>query len=214
MEFLTKRSRFLTLFLLGLGLSLICLTFESYAAGTRQGGVLQVAFWAPPRTMDYCNDASAFAAQAWVPIYEGLLSFDYKPGEDFRREMKVVPYLAESWEQPNDTTYIFNLRKGVKWHDGKSLTADDVVFSLNYLRDKKNACMLRGNLAGVNSVERVDAMTVKITTDEPMSPLLENLAQRETVIYPKHVYDAGKLFKGVLGMVGTGPMRLKSYDRN
>ncbi len=214
MEFLTKRYRVLTLFLVGLGLSVVCFTFETYAAGARQGGVLQVAFWAPPRTMDYCNDASAFAAQAWVPVYEGLLSFDYKPGEDFRRQMKVVPYLAESWEQPNDTTYMFHLRKGVKWHDGKSLTADDVVFSLKYLQDKNNACMARGRLEGVKSVEKVDSMTVKITTDRPMATLLENLAQRETVIYPKHIYDAGQLFKGVSGTVGTGPMRLKSFDRN
>jgi ABC-type transport system substrate-binding protein len=47
-----------------------------------------------------------------------------------------------------------------------------------------------------------------------MAPLLENLAQRETAIFPKHVYDAGQLFKGVTGTVGTGPMKLKSFDRN
>ncbi len=214
MGFLSNRGCFLTLILLSLIFSFNCLTFETYAAGPRQGGVLHVAFWAPPRTMDYCHDASAFAAEAWSPIYEGLLSFDYKPGADFRREMKVVPYLAESWEQPNDTTYIFHLRKGVKWQDGKSLTADDVVFSLKYLQDKNNACMARAHLEGVKSVEKVNAMTVKITTDRPMATLLENLAQRETVIYPKHVYDAGKLFKGVAGTVGTGPMKLRSFDRN
>ena len=107
--------------------------------------------------MDYCKGANAFGASAWVAIYEGLLSFDYKPGEDFRKELRVVPYLAERWERSDDTTYIFHLRKGVKWHDGKSLTADDVVFSLNYIRDKKNACTKRGNLAGVKSVEKVDA---------------------------------------------------------
>jgi peptide/nickel transport system substrate-binding protein len=63
-------------------------------------------------------------------------------------------------------------------------------------------------------VEKVDDLTVKITTDGPMAPLLENLAQREAVILPKHVYDAGKLFKDASSVVGTGPMRLKSFDRN
>jgi peptide/nickel transport system substrate-binding protein len=183
-------------------------------AGPRRGGVLQVAYWAPPRTLDYCKDASAFGAQAWLPIYEGLLSFDYKPGEDFRREMKVVPYLAERWEQPDNTTYIFHLRKDVKWHDGKNFTADDVIFSLNYLRDKSNACQQRGHLEGLKSVEKVNALTVKITTDRPMAPLVENLAQRETAMFPKHVYDADKLFKDASSVVGTGPMRLKSFDRN
>ena len=69
--------------------------------GPRQGGILQLAYWAPPRSLDYCRGGNAFGAEAWVPIYEGLLSFDYKPGEDFRREMRVVPYLAERWEQPD-----------------------------------------------------------------------------------------------------------------
>jgi peptide/nickel transport system substrate-binding protein len=184
------------------------------AAAPKQGGVFHVAYWAPPRGLDYCTDASAFAAQAWGPIYEGLLSFDYKPGEDFRREQKVVPYLAEKWERLNDTTYIFHLRKGVKWHDGESFTADDVVFSLNYIQDKKNACQQRGHLAGVKSVEKIDAAAVKITTDGPFAPLLENLAQRELGIFPKHLHDAGKLFKDESGVVGTGPMRLKSFDRN
>lgn len=180
----------------------------------RDGGVLQLAFWAPPRSLDYCKSGNAFGAQALVPVYEGLLSFDYEPGEDFRKQHRLVPLLAERWEQPDDTTYIIHLRQGVKWHDGKPLTADDVVFSLNYLRDAKNACTKRGNLAGVKSVEKVDAATVKITTDGPMAPLLENLAQRETSIFPKHLHDAGKLFQGAEGTVGTGPMRLRSFDRN
>ena len=213
MRSLAARSPLLTGGLLVLLLGVVPFTLGA-GSGPRQGGVLQDAFWEPPRTLDYCKDASLFAAQAWMPIYEGLLSFDYKPGEDFRREMKVVPYLAERWEQPDETTYIFRLRKGVRWHDGKSFTADDVVFSLNYLRDLKNACVKRGNLAGVKSIEKVDDMTVKITTDRPMASLLGNLAQREIVIFPKHVHDAGRLFKDASSVVGTGPMRLKSFDRN
>lgn len=213
MTFIAWRNPLVVRFLLAVVLGVFPAALYA-GAGPRQGGVLQVAYWAPPRTLDYCKDASAFAGQAWIPVYEGLLSFDYTPGEDFRREMKVVPYLAERWEQPDDTTYIFHLRQRVKWHDGKSLTADDVVFSLNYIRDKNNACQQRGHLAGVKSVEKMDAMTVKITTDGPVAPLVENLAQREIVIFPKHVHDGGKLFKDASGVVGTGPMRLKSFDRN
>ncbi len=184
------------------------------AAGPRQGGVFQKSQWAPPRSVNFCKDANAFGAEAWVPVYEGLLSFDYKTGVDFRKELRVVPYLAEKWEQPDDATYIFHLRKGVKWHDGRNFTAADVVFSLNYMRDKQNACTKRSNLAGIKTVEMVDYTTVKITTNGPMAPLLENLAQREMVIFRKHVYDAGNLFKGVSGTVGTGPMKLKYFDRN
>jgi peptide/nickel transport system substrate-binding protein len=184
------------------------------AAEPRRGGILVKTQWAPPRSLDYCRDANAFGVEAMIPVYEGLVSFDYKPGGDYRKEMKVVPYLAERWEQPDDTTYVFHLRKGVKWHDGKSLSADDVVFSLNYIRDPKNACVKAGNLAGVKRIEKIDAMTVKVLTDAPLAPLLESLAQREMAVFPKHVYDSGQLFKGVSGTVGTGPMRLKSFDRN
>jgi peptide/nickel transport system substrate-binding protein len=186
----------------------------SVTTKVKKGGVLVKTQWAPPRSLDYCRDANAFGVEATIPIYEGLVSFDYKPGEDFRRELDVIPYLAEKWEQPDENTYIFHLRRGVKWHDGKELSADDVVFSLNYIRDPKNACVKRGNLAGIKSVEKVDTTTVRLTTDSPMAPLLENLAQRETAIFPKHVYDAGQLFNGVKGTVGTGPMKLKSFDRN
>jgi peptide/nickel transport system substrate-binding protein len=180
----------------------------------RDGGILQFASWAPPRSLDYCKDGNAFGAEAWAPVYEGLLSFDYKVGEDFRTELRVVPYLAERWEQPDETTYIFHLRRGVKWQDGQPFTADDVEFSLNYLRDNSNACTKRGNLAGIKAIEKIDGATVRITTDSPMAPLLENLAQRETVIFPKHVHDAGNLFKNEAGAIGTGPMRIKSFDRN
>jgi peptide/nickel transport system substrate-binding protein len=184
------------------------------SANPQTGGVLIKTQWAPTRSLDYCRDSNAFGVETMIPIYEGLVSFDYKQGQDFRRELNVVPYLAEKWEQPDAYTYIFHLRKGVTWHDGKTLNADDVVFSLNYIREPKNACVKRGNLAGVKTIEKIDDMTVKITTDGIIAPLLESLAQRETAIFPKHVFDAGQLFKGVSGTVGTGPMRLKSFDRN
>lgn len=179
----------------------------------RDGGILQFAPQEPPTSFDFCKHGDAFGAIAWVPVYEGLLSLDYKESEDFRKEQRVVPYLAERWEQPNDTTYIFYLRKGVKWHDGKPLTAEDVVFSLEYLRDKENACTKRSLVEGVKSIEKVDANTIKVTTEAPIAPFILNMAQREAVIFPKHIYDAGRLFKSVESQIATGPMKAASFDR-
>ena len=62
-----------------------------------------MVFWAQPCSLDYCKGGNAFGAQAWIPIYEGLTSFDYKPKVNFHREMEAVPYLAERWEQSDDT---------------------------------------------------------------------------------------------------------------
>ncbi len=182
--------------------------------GPRDGGILRDTPWSPPTSFDYCKHADAFGVVAWVPIYEGLLSYNYKEGEDFRQDRPLVPFLAESWQQVDETTYTFSLRPNVKWHDGQPLTVDDVIFSLNYLRDPENACFKRGLLQGVKSIDKVDATKVRITTDMPFAPFLENMAEREAVIYPKHIFDAGKLFKAADGQIGSGPMKLKSFDRN
>src|SRR5262249_43736103 len=56
-------------------------------------------------------------------VYEQLRMYD--------REMRLVPWLATRWENPTPTTWIFHLRRGVKFHDGSPLTADDVVFSFD-----------------------------------------------------------------------------------
>ena len=56
-------------------------------------------------------------------VYEGLVT----PGNN----MEILPQLAESWETTSDDTWIFNIRKGVKFHDGSSLTASDIAFSIN-----------------------------------------------------------------------------------
>src|SRR5580765_6170817 len=59
-------------------------------------------------------------------VYESLVMFGKK--------LEVIPALATSWKQVDATTWIFNLRKGVKWHDGSDFTADDVVFSIKRLQ--------------------------------------------------------------------------------
>src|SRR3989449_11413943 len=81
--------------------------------------------------------------------------------------------LAESWTQPNETTYVFKLRKGVRWHNkppvnGRELTADDVVYSVNHfltVKGNANAYMLRS----LEKAEAVDRHTVKFTLKEPRS---------------------------------------------
>src|SRR6266540_5781712 len=77
----------------------------------------------------------------------------------------VEPHLAERWEQPDDTTYVFHLRQGVKWHNkpplnGRELVADDVQFTYDrFLTEQGNP--LRFMLEAVDRVEVVDRYTVK-----------------------------------------------------
>lgn len=67
--------------------------------------------------------------------------------------LKIVPDLAESWEIPDNQTYIFNLRKGVKFHDGTEMTAKDVEFSLNRVLDPKTASPGRSYISTIKSIE-------------------------------------------------------------
>src|SRR4030095_7569071 len=89
--------------------------------------------------------------------------------------------LAESWTQPSETTYVFKLRKGVKWHNkppvnGRELTADDVVFSVNHfltVKGNANAYMLKA----VDKVEATDKYTVKFTLKEPFVWFLDMISK-------------------------------------
>lgn len=133
-------------------------------------------------------------------IYDGLVQLS--PG------LEPIPNLAERWENPDPTTWIFHLRDGVKFHDGQPLTADDVVFTFTTILDTKFGAPQRALYVPIAKVEALDPKTVKFTLSAPYSPLLSYL---DMGIVPKHVVDAG----GDLGQkpVGSGPMKLVSWDK-
>ena len=92
--------------------------------------------------------------------YESLLDFD--------KHGKLVPSLAESWTlSPDGKSYVFKLRKGVKFHDGKELSAEDVKWSVDYAMDPNNGTT---GLSMLKSVERVnvkDKLAVEVRAEEP-----------------------------------------------
>src|SRR5262249_48905393 len=95
------------------------------------------------------------AARTIDLIYDGLVRVAPEP--------KRVTDLAESWENPQPTIWIFHLRQGVKFHDGSPLTADDVVFTYRSIIDPKFNAPFRALVTPVQSVEAIDAATVKFT---------------------------------------------------
>src|SRR5204862_7448715 len=105
-----------------------------------------------------------------------LLFFKNGPGIKMPN-FEVEGDLAESWTQPDDTTYVFKLRPGVKFHNiapvnGRELVADDIVFSYQRVLDQKTfAAVLRG----VTKMEATDRSTLKLTLDKPNADLLANL---------------------------------------
>jgi peptide/nickel transport system substrate-binding protein len=127
--------------------------------------------------------------------------------------------LAESWTQPNETTHVFKLRKGVRWHNkppvnGRELTADDVVYTVErFLTVKGNANAYM--LASVAKVEAVDRYTVQFMLKEPFAWFLDILANPMAVaIVAKECVEKFGDLKKVEAVVGTGPWILEGYRPN
>jgi peptide/nickel transport system substrate-binding protein len=144
----------------------------------------------------------------------------YKVGGDVRPGTFIVePDLAERWEEPDDTTYVFYLRRGVKWHNkppvnGRELVAEDVKFTFDrFLSEKGNPS--RYFLDSVDRVEVVDRYTVKFVLHEPFVWLLDMLASATSmwIIAPEAAQQYGD-FKRVETAIGTGPFILERYEPN
>ena len=144
----------------------------------------------------------------------------YKVGGDVRPGTFIVePDLAERWEEPDDTTYMFYLRRGVKWHNkppvnGRELVAEDVKFTFDrFLSEKGNPS--RYFLDSVDRVEVVDRYTVKFVLHEPFVWLLDMLASATSmwIIAPEVAQQYGDL-KRVETAIGTGPFVLERYEPN
>ncbi|MBP2132681.1 peptide/nickel transport system substrate-binding protein [Methanomicrobium sp. W14] len=119
---------------------------------------------------------------------------------------ELVPNLAESWEQINDTTWEFKLREGVKFHNGREMTAKDVVVSLD---DTMELSPSTASLISYDHSDAVDNYTVRIYTTE-LNPLVPGALHYPcTAIVSPDSYDSDGNF---VKPIGTGPMKFKSYD--
>ena len=127
-------------------------------------------------------------------------------------ELELEPGLAESWTQIDELTWEFAIRPGVVFHNGDTLTAQDVAFTLNRLRDPAVAAPGAFILGFVESVEAVDDLTVRVATRAPFAPILAHLAHPATAILNERVVtEAGEDY-GTEVVVGTGAFRFVSWE--
>jgi peptide/nickel transport system substrate-binding protein len=147
--------------------------------------------------------------------YEPLINLDYSnPAVDWRIANKAVPWLADKFEQPDPSTYVFSIRQGVKWHNGDPFSAEDVLFSFKRMMTPNsgvNPSVLRF-VDEVASVTSVDDHTVKITAKRPDADFLVYLGQRNTAMVPSRYLQSGQSL--AKQAVGTGPFRLTSYTKD
>ena len=123
--------------------------------------------------------------------------------------MEVVPDLAESWEIPDNLTYIFHLKKGVKFHNGREMVADDVKYSLERVLDPTTAAPGRSYIATIDTIEVLDDYTVKITLSSPLASLLDALTSNNISIVPREVVEENGNLQRVV--CGTGPYMLEEW---
>jgi peptide/nickel transport system substrate-binding protein len=123
--------------------------------------------------------------------------------------LAVVGDLASSWDIPDNLTYVFHLRKGVKFHNGREMTADDVQYSLNRILDPKTASPGRSYISLITSIDIVDRYTVKLHLSAPLASLLDGLTSDNCSIVAKEVVDANGNLQKADG--GTGPFMLQEW---
>jgi peptide/nickel transport system substrate-binding protein len=137
----------------------------------------------------------------------------------FTSGSKVAPMLATSWKAIDDTTWQFDLRHGVKFHDGSEFTADDVVFSINRVPHVKSPASLTYFTKSITSVTAVDPYTVKIATSSP-DPELPAKLSFIGILSHKAAGGSGPEGKSTAqlsagdGLVGTGPYEFVKFTPN
>src|SRR5215467_7666108 len=186
------------------------------AGQPKRGGILRVRGYDPPHFDPLTLNFKAQTTLSFVysRLVRHKVGAEVPPGT-----FMVEPDLAERWEAPDDTTYIFYLRQGVTWHKkppvhGRELVAEDVKFTFDRSRTEP-ANPLRFALDPVDRVEVVDRYTVKFVLKEPFVWLVETLANPvgTWIVAPEVVNQFGDLKKPETA-IGTGPFTLEHYEPN
>ena len=133
---------------------------------------------------------------------------------DVDPQTKLIPGLAERWRALDATTWEFNLRRGVKFHDGSDFTAEDAAFSIaRPLSIKGSPGGFASYVRAVESTAVVDAYTLRVKTKYPYGALPEEL-NSILIVSKKHAQNAGpEDFDAGRAMIGTGPYKFVRYQR-
>jgi peptide/nickel transport system substrate-binding protein len=176
------------------------------------GGPLKILMWQGPTLLNPHFGTGAKDLEGGRVFYETLARYD--------ADGNLVPVLAA--EIPRRDTgsiaadgrsVVWKLKPGVLWHDGKPFTADDVIFNWQYATDPATAAVTIGQYEGIKSIDKIDALTVRVVFDKP-TPLWARSVS--VMLIPKHVFEP---FKGAksreapanLKPVGTSPYRFVDF---
>jgi peptide/nickel transport system substrate-binding protein len=176
-------------------------------AEPQRGGTAVVAIGGDPETLNLGITTGYAVGAVAASIFSGLVWIDPR-GE-------IQPSLATSWTVSSDgLTYTFELRKGVKWHDGRPFSAQDVKFTMDEVTGKYHG-RFRPAYANFESVTTRGPSTVVIKMKRPNAPFLRLLTVFDSPIVPRHVYQGEDVTRHPRNNdpVGTGPFRFREWVR-
>ena len=176
---------------------------------TGTGGTAILQIYGDP--MNFCPDIASddnfyLAAQN---IYSRLTKLD--------ANCNVIPDLADSWEYSEDgLTLTFHLNENAAWHDGEPVTAEDVKYTFEYIRDH-DTCTLSGTMAIVDSIEVADDHTAVFHLNKADMSLVGTLSWYGCFILPEHIYNNGQDWSENDATknhpIGSGPFKFVEYNQ-
>ncbi len=168
----------------------------------RYGGTLVFAIGSDPETLNPAVTTGVEAIAVGCKMFNGLVWLD--------QAREAQPELATSWQIGRDgLTYIFKLRRDVKWHDGTPFTSADVKFTFEDVLAKYHP-RTRLAFANLHAVAAPDPYTVIVTFKKPYAPFLQQMTCQEAAIVPKHLFEGTDVLKNphnAAAPIGTGPFK-------
>ena len=159
--------------------------------------------------------ATANETPSLSPVEHNAVAGDYMNGLTyatlFRSNLDTLepePYLVDTYESVSDTEWQVKLKEGVRYHNGETMTAEDVKASIEWAQGFAEVSLYNSDIV---SVEVVDELTFKITTEGPDAMLLSNLSHHGNAIVPKALIDSNHDFN--TDPVGAGPYKFVNWNR-
>jgi peptide/nickel transport system substrate-binding protein len=178
---------------------------RSFATPIRRGGRLVFGLESDPVAVAPFGMAPGAAHWGKEATYDSLAEFD--------KGLNIRPALATSWKFENKTSMIFNLRKGVKFHNGKEFTADDVVYSVKLMKNPPppGSLTVAANVpATILSAEAVSKYVVRLKLSAPDARIAGFFAwQRYGPMVPEGLYDQINVSRNA---IGTGPYKMVGFN--
>lgn len=180
---------------------LLAAASPSYAG--KKDDTLRFAYDQAPESVDPFFNNVRIGVIIGANVWDTLIVLDPKSNQ-YRGN------LATSWKQIDDKTIEFELRQGVKFHNGEEFDADSVVYTLNYVADPANKVTTQANVNWIDKATKIDKYKVRVATKQVFPAAIEYLAS-PVVIHPAKYYaEVGP--KGMNAKpVGTGPYRVTNY---